>query len=194
MKCWLALVCLTTLLMGCGYGDFQRQDAYVQSKWNDVLQQYQRRADLIPRAVATVKGQPNFEHSALARLIDARSKAAFIPATPELLNHPAAFTQFQQAQVELSEAVDHLFTIAERYPHLQSNPAFQDIRNMLTDADQRISATHHAYLLAAQDYNALARSFPSNITGLFLGYKTKPKFNAKNEAAATAIAKTTFPH
>ena len=193
MKRWLALACLTILLTGCGYGDFQRQDAYVQAKWKDVLQQYQRRADLIPRVVATVKVQPNFEPSALTRLIDARSKVAIIPAAPELLDHPDAFAQFQQAQDELSGALRHLIAVAERYPHLQTNPAFRGMRNTLAGADYHLTIAHDAYLHAAQEYNALARSFPSNITGLVLGYRTKPKFTSHHKATAVSIAKTDFP-
>ena len=190
---WFSLVCLLSCLSGCGYGDFQRHDAYVESKWADVLKQYQCRSDLVPHIVAVVKGQSNFEPSVLTRVIDARSLVLTAAATSSLLDHPQAFTQFQKAQTELSNALSQLFTIAQRYPHLKSDPTFESMHRTLLGVEQLIQASHHAYIHAAQGYNTLARSFPSNITGLFLGYKSKPHLHINHEASGPTMAAAALP-
>lgn len=182
MKRFLAMVCLITTLTGCGYNDFQRQDEDVKSKWSEVLNQYQRRADLVPNIVASVKGQANFEQSTLTKVIDARSKATSIQATPELINDPAAFEKFQQAQGELSGALSRLMVVAEQYPQLQANQAFRDLRVTLEGTENRIAVARNAYIQAVKSYNVLARSFPTNITGLIFGYSAKPNFSVENES------------
>ena len=182
MKRFLAMVCLITTLTGCGYNDFQRQDEDVKSKWSEVLNQYQRRADLVPNIVASVKGQANFEQSTLTKVIDARSKATSIQATPELIDNPAAFEKFQQAQGELSGALSRLMVVAEQYPQLQANQAFRDLRVTLEGTENRITVARNAYIQAVQSYNVLARSFPTNITGLIFGYSAKPNFSVENES------------
>lgn len=182
MKRLLALLLIATALTGCGYNDFQRLDEDTKSKWSEVLNQYQRRADLVPNIVASVKGEANFEQDTLTRVIEARSKATSIQATPELINDPAAFEKFQQAQGELSGALSRLMVVAEQYPQLQANQAFRDLRVTLEGTENRITVARNAYIQSVQQYNVLARSFPTNLTGMVFGYKAKPNFSVQNEA------------
>jgi LemA protein len=182
MKRLLAMLLLATTLTGCGYNDFQRLDEDAKSKWSEVLNQYQRRADLVPNIVASVKGEANFEQETLTKVIEARSKATSIQATPELINDPAAFEKFQQAQGELSGALSRLMVVAEQYPQLQANQAFRDLRVTLEGTENRITVARNAYIQSIQQYNVLARSFPTNLTGMIFGYKAKPNFTVQNEA------------
>jgi LemA protein len=182
MKRLIALFALTLSLSGCGYNDFQRLDEQTKSAWSEVLNQYQRRADLVPNIVASVKGEANFEQETLTKVIEARSKATSIQATPELVNNPEAFQQFQQAQGELSSALSRLMVVSERYPQLQANQAFRDLRVTLEGSENRITVARNQYIQAVQEYNVLARSFPSNLTGMVFGYKAKPNFSVQNEA------------
>lgn len=174
---------LTTLLLtGCGYNDFQRLDEQVKSGWAEVLNQYQRRADLIPNIVATVKGEANFEQETLTKVIEARSKATSIQATPELINDPAAFNKFQQAQGELSSALSRLMVVVEQYPNLKTNQGFQDLRVQLEGTENRITVARNRYIKDVQAYNTLARQFPSNLTAMVFGYEVKPGFTVQDEA------------
>ena len=182
MKRLLALFALVLSLSGCGYNDFQRLDEQTKSAWSEVLNQYQRRADLVPNIVASVKGEANFEQDTLTKVIEARAKATSIQATPELINNPEAFNRFQQAQGELSSALSRLMVVAEQYPQLQANQAFRDLRVTLEGTENRITVARNQYIKAVQDYNVLARSFPSNLTGMVFGYKPKPNFTVQNEA------------
>ncbi|MEZ2738582.1 MULTISPECIES: LemA family protein [Comamonas] len=182
MKRLLAILLMATALTGCGYNDFQRLDEDTKSKWSEVLNQYQRRADLVPNIVASVKGEANFEQETLTKVIEARSKATSIQATPELINDPAAFDKFQQAQGELSSALSRLMVVAEQYPQLQANQAFRDLRVTLEGTENRITVARNAYIQSVQQYNVLARSFPTNLTGMVFGYKAKPNFTVQNEA------------
>lgn len=182
MKRLLAILLLATTLSGCGYNDFQRLDEDAKSKWSEVLNQYQRRADLVPNIVASVKGEANFEQETLTKVIEARSKATSIQATPELINDPAAFEKFQQAQGELTGALSRLMVVAEQYPQLQANQAFRDLRVTLEGTENRITVARNAYIQSVQQYNVLARSFPTNLTGMIFGYKAKPNFTVQNEA------------
>ena len=182
MKRLLAILLMATALTGCGYNDFQRLDEDTKSKWSEVLNQYQRRADLVPNIVASVKGEANFEQETLTKVIEARSKATSIQATPELINDPAAFDKFQQAQGELSSALSRLMVVAEQYPQLQANQAFRDLRVTLAGPENRITVARNAYIQSVQEYNVLARSFPTNLTGMVFGYKAKPNFTVQNEA------------
>lgn len=181
MKRLLAILLMATALTGCGYNDFQRLDEDTKSKWSEVLNQYQRRADLVPNIVASVKGEANFEQETLTKVIEARSKATSIQATPELINDPAAFDKFQQAQGELSSALSRLMVVAEQYPQLQANQAFRDLRVTLEGTENRITVARNAYIQSVQQYNVLARSFPTNLTGMVFGYKAKPNFTVQNE-------------
>lgn len=182
MKRLLAILLMATALTGCGYNDFQRLDEDTKSKWSEVLNQYQRRADLVPNIVSSVKREANFEQETLTKVIEARSKATSIQATPELINDPAAFDKFQQAQGELSSALSRLMVVAEQYPQLQANQAFRDLRVTLEGTENRITVARNAYIQSVQQYNVLARSFPTNLTGMVFGYKAKPNFTVQNEA------------
>jgi LemA protein len=175
-------VVLATSLTGCGYNDFQRLDEQNKAAWSEVLNQYQRRADLIPNIVASVKGEASFEQDTLTKVIEARSRATSIQATPELVNNPEAFQKFQAAQGELTGALSRLMVVSENYPSLKANQAFQDLRVQLEGTENRISVARNRYIKTVQDYNVLARSFPSNLTAKLFSYEPKPNFTVQNEA------------
>ena len=183
---WMAALLMSVSLSGCGYNDFQRLDEQTQSAWSEVLNQYQRRADLIPNIVATVKGEANFEQETLTRVIEARSKATSIQVTPETLNDPAAMQQFQNAQGELGSALSRLMVVVEQYPNLKANQGFSDLRVQLEGTENRITVARNRYIQTVQEYNVLSRSFPSNLTAMVFGYKPKANFQVANEAAISA--------
>ncbi|MGJ7498356.1 LemA family protein [Variovorax sp. RT4R15] len=182
MKRWLGMMVLALSLTGCGYNDFQKLDEASKSAWSEVLNQYQRRADLVPNIVASVKGEANFEQETLTKVIEARSKATSIQVTPETLNNPEAFNKFQQAQGELSGALSRLMVVAERYPTLQANQAFRDLRVTLEGTENRITVARNNYIKTVQEYNVLSRSFPTNVTAKIFGYPAKQTFSVQNEA------------
>jgi LemA protein len=186
LKRWLLIVLVALSLTGCGYNDFQRLDEASKSAWSEVLNQYQRRADLVPNIVATVKGQANFEQDTLTKVIEARAKATSIQVTPETLNDPAAFQRFQQAQGELSGALSRLMAVSEQYPNLQANQAFRDLRVTLEGTENRITVARNRYIQTVQEYNVLARSFPTNLTAKVMGYQPKANFTVQNEAQISA--------
>ena len=177
----LALVA-SLALTGCGYNNFQTLDEQVKSGWAEVLNQYQRRSDLVPNIVASVKGEANFEQDTLTKVIEARSRATSIQATPGLVNDPAAFEKFQKAQGELTGALSRLMVVAEQYPQLKANQAFQDLRVTLEGTENRITVARNRYIKTVADYNVLTRSFPSNLTAMMFGYSVKPSFTVTNEA------------
>ena len=179
---WLSALLAAMALAGCGYNEIQRQDEQVRAAWSEVLNQYQRRADLVPNLVATVKGEAGFEQETLTKVIEARAKATSIQATPELINDPAAFQKFQQAQGELSSTLSRLLVVAEAYPTLKANQAFQDLRVQLEGTENRITVARNRYIKAVADYNVLVRSFPENLTAKMFGYAPKPNFAVQNEA------------
>ena len=191
---WLAALALasTLLLGGCGYNDFQRLDEQVKASWSEVLNQYQRRADLIPNIVASVKGEANFEQDTLTKVIEARSRATSIQATPELINNPEAFKKFQAAQGELSSALSRLMVVSENYPSLKANQAFQDLRVQLEGTENRITVARNRYIKTVADYNVLARSFPTNLTAMVFSYPVKPTFTVQNEAQISAPPSVSF--
>ena len=173
---------LVSLLMtGCGYNDFQRLDEQTKSAWSEVLNQYQRRADLVPNIVATVKGEAAFEQDTLTKVVEARAKATSIQVTPETLNDPAAFSKFQAAQGELSSALSRLLVVTENYPNLKANQGFQDLRVQLEGTENRITVARNRYIQSVQAYNVLARSFPNNLTAMVFSYDVKPTFSVQNE-------------
>jgi LemA protein len=186
MKKWLLILALLASLTGCGYNDFQRLYEQTKSAWSEVLNQYQRRADLVPNLVATVKGEANFEQDTLTKVIEARAKATSVQVTPETLNDPAAFQKFQQAQAQLSSALSRLLVVSERYPDLKSNQSFRDLRVQLEGTENRITVARNRYIQSVQEYNVLARSFPTNLTAMVFHYQPKPSFTVQNEAEISA--------
>ena len=179
-------------LSGCGYNNFQTLDEQVKASWSEVLNQYQRRSDLIPNIVATVKGEASFEQDTLTKVIEARSKATSIQATPALVNDPEAFDKFQKAQGELTGALSRLMVVAEQYPQLKANQAFQDLRITLEGTENRITVARNKYIKTVEEYNVLTRSFPNNLTAMVFGYKTKPNFTVQNEAQISVPPSVSF--
>ena len=172
---------LALSLTGCGYNTFQTTDEQIKASWSEVVNQYQRRADLIPNLVNTVKGEAKFEQDTLTKVIEARSRATSIQATPELINDPAAFQKFQQAQGELTGALSRLMAVSENYPNLRANQGFRDLQAQLEGTENRITVARNRYIKSVQDYNVTVRSFPSNLTAMVFGYKDKPNFAVENE-------------
>jgi LemA protein len=170
------------LLSGCGYNNMQSQDEQIKSAWSEVLNQYQRRADLIPNLVNTVKGYAAQESSVLLGVTQARAKVGSIQATPELVNDPAAFAKFQAAQGELSSALSRLLVVTENYPQLKSDQNFRDLQAQLEGTENRITVARNRYIQAVQNYNVSVRQFPGNLTAMIFGYKPKPNFAVENEA------------
>jgi LemA protein len=190
---WTAAMLFTALaLTGCGYNDFQRLDEQVKASWSEVLNQYQRRADLVPNLVATVKGEAGFEQETLTKVVEARAKATSIQATPELINNPEAFQKFQAAQGELTGALSRLLVVSENYPNLKANQGFQDLRVQLEGTENRITVARNKYIKAVQDYNVLTRSFPTNLTAMMFSYSVKPSFTVENERQISAPPSVSF--
>ncbi len=185
MSRWLLTLSSALALSGCGYNDFQRLDEQTKSAWSEVLNQYQRRADLVPNIVATVKGEAAFEQDTLTKVIEARAKATSIQVTPETLNNPEAFKKFQAAQSELGSALSRLMVVSEQYPSLKANQGFRDLRVQLEGTENRVTVARNRYIQAVQEYNVLARSFPSNLTAMVFSYAPKPAFAVQNEAAVS---------
>jgi LemA protein len=176
------ILMLASLFTGCGYNTLQSQDEQVKSAWSEVLNQYQRRADLVPNLVNTVKGAVQSEKDILDSVVEARSRATSIQATPELINDPAAFQKWQAAQGELSSALSRLMVVVERYPDLKSISGFDDLRAQLEGTENRITVARNRYIQAVQAYNVTVRSFPTNLTAKMFGHKVKPNFTVENEA------------
>jgi LemA protein len=192
-SCLITTALAATLgLSGCGYNEFQRLDEQVKAGWSEVLNQYQRRADLIPNIVATVKGEANFEQETLIKVIEARAAATSIRATPELINDPAAFDKFQRAQGDLSGALSRLLVTVEQYPNLTANRAFQDLRVQLEGTENRITVARNRYIKSVAEYNVLTRSFPSNLTAMLFSYDVKPSFTVQNEAQISTPPAVSF--
>ena len=172
---------LALSLTGCGYNTFQTNDEQVKASWSEVINQYQRRADLIPNLVSTVKGEAKFEQDTLTKVVEARAKATSIQATPELVNDPAAFQKFQQAQGQLTGALSRLMAVSEGYPSLKANQGFRDLSAQLEGTENRITVARNRYITSVQSYNVTVRSFPSNLTAMVMGYKEKANFTVENE-------------
>jgi len=191
---WAAVLMLAgaSLLSGCGYNQFQSLDEQTKAAWSEVLNQYQRRADLIPNIVATVKGEANFEQETLTKVVEARARATSIQVTPQTLNDPQAFERFQKAQGELGSALARLLVVSENYPNLKANQGFQDLRVQLEGTENRITVARNRYIKAVQEYNVLVRQFPSNLTAMVFSYAVKPSFTVQNEAAISAPPAVSF--
>ncbi|OWQ84795.1 hypothetical protein CDN99_23515 [Roseateles aquatilis] len=179
-------------LSGCGYNEFQSLDEQVNASWSEVLSQYQRRSDLIPNIVNTVKGEAGFEQDTLTKVVEARAKATSIQVTPELARDPAALQKFQAAQGELSGALSRLLVVSENYPNLKANQGFQDLRVQLEGTENRITVARNRYIKSVQEYNVLTRRFPTNLTAKMFGYDVKPNFTVQNEAAISAPPTVNF--
>ena len=177
----LFAVVISVLLTGCGYNQFQSLDEQTKSAWAEVLNQYQRRADLVPNIVATVKGEAAFEQDTLTKVVEARAKATSMQVTPETLNNPEAFKKFQAAQGELTSSLSRLLVVSENYPNLKANQGFQDLRVQLEGTENRITVARNRYIQSVQAYNVLARSFPNNLTAMVFSYSVKPNFTVQNE-------------
>jgi LemA protein len=191
----LALILLFTsalVLSGCGYNSFQSADEQVKSSWSEVVNQYQRRADLVPNLVATVKAEAKFEQDTLTKVVEARAKATSIQATPELVNDPAALQKFQAAQGELTGALSRLMVVTENYPNLRANQGFRDLAAQLEGTENRITVARNRYIKAVQDYNVAVRSFPANLTAKVMGYKEKPSFTVENEREISRAPSVSF--
>lgn len=187
-----AALALTLSLSGCGYNEFQTLDEQVNANWAEVLSQYQRRADLIPNIVNTVKGEANFEQETLTKVIEARARATSIQVTPELAKDPEALKKFQAAQGEVSSALSRLLVVSENYPNLKANQGFQDLRVQLEGTENRITVARNRYIKSVADYNVHTRQFPSNLTAKVFGYEVKPNFTVQNEAAISNAPAVSF--
>ncbi|MBM4202442.1 MAG: LemA family protein [Gammaproteobacteria bacterium] len=181
---WLALTLLmASLLSGCGYNTLQQQDEQIKASWSEVVNQYQRRADLVPNLVNVVKGYAAHEQEVLTQVTEARTRVGAVQATPELLNDPAAFSRFQSIQGELSGALSRLLAVSENYPQLKADGLFRDLQAQLEGTENRITVARNRYIKAVQDYNTTVRTFPTNLTALAFSYGLKPNFTVENEAA-----------
>jgi LemA protein len=187
----LVILCLVSI-SGCGYNQFQTQDEQVKAAWAEVLNQYQRRADLIPNLVRTVQGYAKQEREVLTQVTEARSKVGSIQATPELINDPNAFARFQQAQGELTGALSRLMVVVERYPDLKSDRNFRDLQVQLEGTENRITVARNRFIDSVQDYNTTVRQFPTNLTAMMLGYKVKPSLQVQDEAAISKPPEVRF--
>lgn len=192
-KLWVTLAALVTLsLTGCGYNTLQSNDEQIKASWSEVVNQYQRRADLVPNLVNTVKGFAAQEKEVLLGVTNARAKVGSIQATPELINSPEAFAKFQAAQGELSGALSRLLVVSENYPQLKSDANFRDLQAQLEGTENRIAVARNRYIKSVQEFNVTVRSFPSNLTAMAFGYKAKPNFAVENEKEISKPPKVDF--
>ncbi|NVE00350.1 LemA family protein [Massilia sp. BJB1822] len=189
---WFVLGFLAVLLSGCGYNEFQSKDEAIKAAWGEVVNQYQRRADLIPNLVNTVKGYASHEKETLESVTRARATATSIQVTPEVLNNPAAFQKFQQAQGELSSALSRLMAVSEKYPDLKADTSFRDLQSQLEGTENRITVARQRYIASVQEYNVLARRFPTNLTAMIFSYQVKPTFQVENEKAISTAPAVDF--
>ena len=187
----LAVVAMLSL-SGCGYNDLQRQDEQIKSAWSEVLNQYQRRADLVPNLVNTVKGYAAQEQTVLTEVTNARASVGSIKATPELINDPEAFAKFQAAQAQLQSALSRLLLVAENYPQLKSDALFRDLTAQLEGTENRIAVARNRYIKTVQEYNTTVRSFPTNLTAMVFKMNVKPNFSVENEKSLSLPPKVDF--
>ncbi|BEV16712.1 LemA family protein [Herbaspirillum sp. DW155] len=189
---WLAIAMTALTLSGCGYNEFQAKDEATKAAWGEVVNQYQRRADLIPNLVNTVKGYASHEKDTLEAVTRARAAATSFQITPEVLNDPQAFAKFQEVQGQLSSALSRLMAVSENYPQLKADTSFRDLQSQLEGTENRITVARQRYIAAVKDYNILARSFPTNITAKLFSYEVKPSFTVENEKAISTAPTVNF--
>jgi LemA protein len=183
---------VSTMLSGCGYNQFQSKDEATKAAWGEVVNQYQRRADLIPNLVNTVKGYASHERETLEAVTRARAAATSFQITPEVLNNPEAFKKFQAVQGELSGALSRLMVVSEKYPDLKADTSFRDLQSQLEGTENRITVARQRYIASVQDYNVTVRSFPTNLTAMMFGYSAKPSFTVENEKAISTAPTVNF--
>lgn len=194
MRNWLVfvLLLLSMSLSGCGYNTLQSTDEQIKASWSEVLNQYQRRADLVPNLVNVVKGYAAHEKEVLTQVTEARARVGSIQATPELINDEQAFAKFQQVQAQMTSALSRLLAVSERYPQLKADGVFRDLQAQLEGTENRITVARNRYIKAVQEYNVTVRSFPSNLTAMVFGFKTKPNFSVENEKEISTAPKVDF--
>lgn len=188
----LTLMLATLTLSGCGYNTIQTTDESVTASWSEVLNQYQRRADLVPNLVNVVKGYAAHEKEVLEAVTVARSRVGSIQATPELVNDEQAFAKFQAAQGELTSALSRLLVVSENYPQLKADASFRDLQAQLEGTENRVTVARNRYIAAVKEYNVTVRTFPNNLTAMLFGYKTKPSFSVENEKSISTAPKVEF--
>jgi LemA protein len=186
------LLVATTMLSGCGYNRLQQQDEGVKAAWSEVVNQYQRRSDLVPNLVETVKGLAIQEQQVLIGVTEARARAGSIQLTPELINDPAAFAKFQQAQGELTSALKSLFAVTEAYPNIKSDGAFRDLQAQIEGTENRITVARNRYIQTVQEFNTTVRQFPTNLTAKMFDFQVKPNFTVANEQEISTAPKVDF--
>ena len=185
-------IALSLSLTGCGYNRFQASDEEIKAQWAEVLNQYQRRADLIPNLVSTVKGYASHEEKVFTEIAEARSRVGSIQATPALVNDEAAFAKFQAAQSQMTSALSRLLAVSENYPQLKADAGFRDLQAQLEGTENRVTVARNRYIASIKDYNIAVRSFPTNLTAMIFGYKTKPSFSVENEKSISTPPKVSF--
>ncbi|HEY9130741.1 MAG TPA: LemA family protein [Dyella sp.] len=188
----IALLAMLFVLSGCGYNAMQRQDEAVKAAWSEVINQYQRRADLVPNLVNTVKGYAQHEESVLTQVTNARAKVGTMQLSPDTLNDPQKLQQFQQAQGELSSALSRLMVVSENYPQLKADGLFQNLQAQLEGTENRITVARNRYVKAVEEYNSMIRTFPNNLTAKIFGYQVKPNFTVENEKAISTAPTVDF--
>ncbi len=189
---WAVMVFFIMILSGCGYNDFQAKDEAIKAAWSEVVNQYQRRADLIPNLVNTVAGYAAHEKETLSAVTQARAAATSMQITPQVLNDPAAFSQFQRMQGQLTSALSRLMAVSERYPDLKADGRFRDLQVQLEGTENRITVARQRYITTVQEYNVLARQFPTNLTAMLFSYSVKPSFTVENEKAISNVPTVNF--
>ncbi len=189
---WPTLLLLASLLGGCGYNALQAGDEQIKASWSEVVNQYQRRADLVPNLVNTVKGYASHEQQVLTQVADARAKVGSLQVAPEVLNDPQAFARFQSAQGQLSGALSRLLAVSENYPQLKADTGFRDLQAQLEGTENRITVARNRYIKAVQDYNVTVRSFPTNLTAMVFGMQVKPNFTVEDEKAISTAPAVDF--
>jgi LemA protein len=194
MRNWLlsVILLLSMSLSGCGYNTLQSTDEQIKASWSEVLNQYQRRADLVPNLVNVVKGYAAHEKEVLTQVTEARARVGSIQATPELINDEQAFAKFQQVQAQMTSALSRLLAVSENYPQLKADGVFRDLQAQLEGTENRITVARNRYIKAVQEYNVTVRSFPSNLTAMMFGFKTKPNFSVENEKEISTAPKVDF--
>ena len=191
-RLFAVIALIASLLSGCGYNTFQSNDEAVKASWAEVLNQYKRRADLVPNLVQVVQGYAAHEKEVLTQVTQARASVGGINATPELVNDPAAFAKFQQAQAQMTSALSRLLVVAENYPQLKADANFRDLQAQLEGTENRITVARNRYIKAVETYNVAVRTFPNNLTAMMFGYKPKPSFTVEDEKAISEPPKVNF--